>query len=139
MNWQKPVIRKLMKKKKLIMVFYIPLFLLGIFYVYMMDKKQINDRETAPKIRFEVSLDELYVTSISFERNDLYLNEVLYDAGGISSYSRVHSKNGLIRLRDIAPPFTLTKKANNDTLQIIKQNKKMYLLVTEEIRYARNN
>jgi len=126
-----------MKKKKLILTIYIPLFLLGILYFYVMNKRDLNKREIAPKIKFETKLNDLYVTSISFDRNGLYLNNVLYNAGGISGYSIVHFKNGLIKLRDIKPPYVLSKKVNNDTLRISKNDVNYYLLVTQEIEYSR--
>lgn len=126
-----------MKNKKIILPIYIPLFLLGILYLYIMNNRDLHEREIAPKIRFETKLDDLYVTSISFERNDLYLNKILYNAGGISSYSRIKAKNGSIELEDIKPPFILSKKVNNDTLRINKNNLNYYLLVTEEIKHAR--
>ncbi|WP_116787545.1 hypothetical protein [Flavobacterium psychrotrophum] len=103
-----------------------------------MNERDLNKREIAPKIRFETKLNDLHVTSISFERNDLYLNKVLYNSDGISSYSRVHFKNGLIELQDINPPFVISKKANNDTLKISKSDVNYYLLVTQEIEYSRN-
>ncbi len=126
-----------MKNKKLILLTYIPLFLLGMLFLYIMNKGDLNEREIAPKIRFETKLIDLYVASISFERNGLYLNKVLYNAGGISSYSRVHFKNGLIELQDIKPPYVLSKKVNNDTLRISKNDVNYYLLVTQEIEYSR--
>jgi len=126
-----------MKNKKLILPIYIPLFFTGILYLYIINKRDLNEREIAPKIRFEIKLNDLYVTSISFERNGLYLNKVLYNAGGISSYSRVHFKNGSIELQDIKPPFVLSKKTNIDTLWISKNDVNYYLLVTQEIEYSR--
>ena len=126
-----------MKNKKLVLLAYLPLFLLGMLFLYIMNKGDFNEREIAPKIRFETKLIDLYVTSRSFERNGLYLNKVLYNAGGISSYSRVHFKNGLIELQDIKPPYVLSKKVNNDTLRISKNDVNYYLLVTQEIEYSR--
>jgi hypothetical protein len=124
-------------KEKINLAYFIPVFLLGIVYLYIMNKRDLNRHETAPKIRFEAGLNKLYITEISFERNDLYLNDTLYNAGGISGYSRVHTNNGLIELSDVEPPFTLTKKANNDTLRISKDDSDYYLLVTTEIKFAR--
>jgi len=99
-------------------------------------KKDRQDYENAPKIRFENELD-LHVQKISFERNGLFLNERRYNAGGISGYSRVHLDDSIYKLRNIEPPFRLAKAKQTDTLNIIKGDKRFYMLVTEEIKWSR--
>lgn len=120
-------------------ILYIILVGLGISLMYIIFLRYYPDVKNAPKLFFK---HELYldVKEISFERNHLYLNDTLYDAGGISGYSRVYSSpiNGT-DLMSIMPPFRMEKSANNDTLRIIKENKRYYLVVTKEQNYVKNN
>ncbi|MXN91467.1 hypothetical protein GR160_09520 [Flavobacterium sp. Sd200] len=129
----------MMKKKKAFYTAYIPVFLLGIFYVYKMDQLAENNRKLAPEICFEKGLEELIVKTISFERNNLYFNDTLYNSEGISSYTRVKSKNTVEELSDIKSPFKIKKKSNNDTLEFYKNGKLYYILLTEEINFSQDN
>lgn len=125
-----------MKKKKQIL-FLSTVFIAGIIYVYMMNKRSHDKYMNAPKIRTELALKQIDVEKISFERSGLYLNKVQFNANGISSHSRVHYKDSVVLLRQIKPPFILRKKSSNDTLELIKNNKKYYLLVSQEISYSK--
>jgi len=128
-----------MKKKNLYLL-YIPLFILGIVYLYIMNKRDIDKRNSAPKIRFEDTLN-INVQKISFERNDLFINGKIYNASGISSYSRVknyHSGDSL-SLDEINPPFDLRKGKNNDTLFVIQRANTYYLSIDKEVKFAHGN
>lgn len=114
------------------------LLTLGISLMYFMFLKYYPDIKNAPKLFFE---DELYINvkTISFERNHLYLNDTLYDAGGISGYSRVHSDSKENSLNNMIPPFRIEKSANSDTLKIMKGSEQYYLLVSREQNFVKNN
>lgn len=117
------------------------LMILGFSVVFMIYLSYLPDLETAPKLYYKDSL-YMNVKKISYERNYLYLNDTLYDAGGISSYSKVHSNHmESTYLLRIKPPFRLEKSANNDTLRIIQKKKHYYLILTQEQRFMtdRNN
>lgn len=119
-------------------ILYIILVGLGISLMYMIFLRYYPDVKNAPKLFFK---DELYldVKEMSFERNHLYLNDTLYDAGGISGYSRIHSDTKETNLMSIIPPFRIEKSANNDTLKIIKGSERYYLLIRKEQNYVKNN
>ncbi|RZL44656.1 MAG: hypothetical protein EOO93_27695 [Pedobacter sp.] len=123
------------KNRKLIFL-YVSLVPLSVLFIYIVNRMQYNERENAPIIRFEESLGDVYVKTISFERNGLYLNNILYNAGGISGYSRLIDKNRIVLLEDIQPPFILRKKDNNDTLELVKGDQRLFLNVTNEIKWA---
>ena len=97
------------------------------------EKKVIH--EDSLSISYYNALD-LDVHRISFERNGLLLNGHEYNASGISGYSRLHFIDTIYSLKDIAPPFTLKKKKNNDSLELIKDNQQYLLNITEEINWA---
>lgn len=109
---------------------------------YLYEKFSI---ERSSKINFEYAADSIYVNKIRFERNSLYpkakvfLNDTLYDTY-ITYVSLIHQigSTNKLKLDDILPPFTLTKKENNDTIHIIKDNKKYYLLISEELERRKN-
>lgn len=135
-----------MTKKKNKRILLISLYILaGIIFgigVYQYEKNSI---EKSPKINFEYAVDSIYVNKIRFERNSLYpkakvfLNDTLYNTyiTYISATHQIGATNKL-KLDDIIPPFTLTKKENNDTIYIIKDNKKYYLLISEELERRKN-
>jgi len=112
----------------------------GVLFLYQSHISRIAARTNAPKISFKQGFKERHITSISFERNGLFLNDSLFNAGGISGYSRVHYKGKVFRLKDFNPPFVIrSKKPNNDTLKFLKEGKVLSLLIDEEIRYSRLN
>lgn len=119
-------------------VFYSISLVLSVSLMYVIFLYLYPDIKKAPKLFFK---DELYldVKRISFERNYLYLNDTLYDAGGISEYSRIHSDTYENNLMSINPPFRIEKLANNDTLKIIKGSERYYLLVSREQNFVKNN
>lgn len=136
-----------MTKKKNKRILLISLYILaGIIFgigVYQYEKYRLD---TVPKLDFEYGSDSIYIEKINYKRNALYpkktgiiFNDTLYDTY-ISSVSPIHqmeNKNNL-KFSDILPPFTLTKKENNDTIHIIKDNKKYYLLISEELERRKN-
>lgn len=85
------------------------------------------------------AVDSEEVNSISFERNGLFMNGILYSAGGISGYSRFINTRKLLCLEEIKPPFLMNKGANNNTLSLIKEDRKYYLTISEELKYAEKN
>src|SRR5690606_13521021 len=91
--------------KKTQILFLSTLFIAGIIYVYIINKRSYDKYMNAPKIRTELALKPIDVEKISFERSGLYLNKVQYNADGISSHSRIHYKGSVILLREIKPPF----------------------------------
>lgn len=105
-----------------------------------MNKRQINERNVAPKIRFEESLN-ISVHKISFERNCLFINGKIYNAFGISGYSHVKNYNSIdsLSLDEINPPFNLRKLKNNDTLIITKGANTYYLNIDKEVKFAHGN
>lgn len=114
-----------------------PIFVVfGILLMYFLFQNDIKDKENAPQLFFKDQVS-LKIKKISFERNQLYLNDTLYNAGGISGYSKVHSNNVTTELLNIQPPFLILKEANNDTLKIIKKDSLFYLLVTKEQDYVK--
>jgi len=125
-------------KKTIINKYHILLMILAILFVYFSNMYDENKLKNSPKLNFENSLD-IYVKEISFERNNLYLNDIQYQAYGISGYSKVRllGTNKELTLKKIIPPFKMEKKAKNDTLKI-KKNGVYYLLVTEEINLRKN-
>ena len=118
-------------------VLFVILLTLGVSLMYIIFLKYYPDVKNAPKLFFE---DELYINvkTISFERNHLYINDTLYDAGGISGYSRVHSDSKENSLNNMIPPFRIEKSANSDTLKIMKGSEQYYLLVSREQNYVKN-
>lgn len=110
----------------LILVFIIILILL------VFDIKSPKS-QNLPRLNFETSIKK-EVKKISFKRNGLYLNKQQYNASGISWYSKFTGQDTILALDDIKPPFQLNKKADNDTLYLIKNNKIYYLLISNEIR-----
>lgn len=110
----------------------------GLSFMFLLYQFDIRKKQSAKELFYK---DQCYieVERISFERNYLYLNDKMYNAGGISGYSKVHStiNNALTKLIHIKPPFTIQKKENNDTLDIIKNDSLYYILVTEEQDYFR--
>ncbi|WP_447635374.1 hypothetical protein [Flavobacterium microcysteis] len=119
-----------MKNKKTITL-YIITILLSIPTFYFIQKKKEEDRKNAPYIDFKNEL-KILVNRISFERNELYLNEKYYNANRITDYTDVYyNKSISIKLDKIPPPFLMQKKANNDTLFIIKDKKYYYILISK--------
>ena len=116
--------------------FIITIVILGVIFSYVMFRKSHQDYLNAPKIRFENAIN-LDVKKISFERNGLFLNGQQYNADGISGYTEVHHDDSIYKLGDMQPPFHLAKAKQNDTLFIIKGDKRYYLLVTEEIKRSK--
>jgi|GEM_PF-4325218 len=127
-----------MKKNKIIVIVYLILFPIGLYFGYSMLKKEKEKFKNAPKLNFESSID-IEVKDISFERNGLFLNKIEYNSSGISGYSEFYGNDTIIDFYAFKPPFHLRKKSYNDTLKIIKNEKEMYLLVTEEIKYRLND
>lgn len=134
-----------MKKNKRILI--ISLYILaGIIFgigVYQYEKYNL---EKAPKLDFEHKNDNFLIKKIEYKRNALYpkktgviFNDTLYDTY-ISSISPIYQLNSENKLQfsDILPPFILTKKENNDTVHIIKDNKTYYLLISEELERRKN-
>ena len=122
-----------MDKKKRTLILLPPIFIIGIAFVYTMNKREREKLANAPKINFENELKDIEVYSTSFERNGLFLNKKQYNGHGISWYSKVIYNNDTLSLGDIKPPFHISKKSNNDTLKITKGEKELYLLVSNEI------
>ena len=123
-----------MKKIVLHILFYI----LGFIVLVAIYIRNLPDLKNAPKLYYRDSL-YLYVKKISYERNNLYLNGTLYDAGGITGFSVVNiNDTKSIDLWYIKPPFKIEKFANNDTLKIIKNDEQYYLLVTKEQEWLKN-
>jgi len=113
-------------------IFLIGLLLsLSIPTFYFIQKKKEEDRKNAPYIDFKSEL-KILVNRISFERNELYLNEKYYNANRITDYTDVYyNKSDSIKLDKIRPPFLMQKKANNDTLFIIKDKKYYHILISK--------
>ena len=109
----------------------------GTCYIYITDKAETEKYKTAPKIRMEHRLNSLLVNEISFERNGLYLNNIQYNADGISGYSKLHSNDSIFRFSRIKPPFVLRKKENNDSLELIKDNRSYFMNVSFEQEWAK--
>lgn len=107
---------------------------LGILYKFITDRDE--SRKNAPMIAKEPELKETNVGRISFKRNGLFINDKKYRAGGISGYSRVPGEDGVFKLSKIEPPFIIRKKADNDTLEVIRGSQKLYVMVTEEQEWA---
>lgn len=105
----------------------------GLSFVYYINEKSREEFLNAPKIRKEHKLEDLQVNRIKFDRGGLYLNGKEYNSGGISGYSKVHFEDSIISLDEVEPPFIMRKKENNDTLEFIKEDRKLYLLVSEEL------
>src|SRR5690606_15882103 len=134
----------MIKKKNKKMTWVLPVVIVvGIIYsycIYLYEKKSI---EKAPKIDFEHSIDSTYVQSIEFPRNafyfktGIYLNDTLYDTF-INHGSQTYGLKEVIAFRNLLVPFVVTKNGNNDTLHIVKDNKKYYLLISEEMERRRN-
>ena len=120
-------------KKTIVNKFDLLLLILAIPFFYFTSIYDENKLKNSPKLNFENSLD-IYVKEISFERNELYLNDIQHQAYGISGYSKVHL---LGTNKEFIPPFKMEKKEKNDTLKI-KKNDVYYLLVTEEINLRKN-
>lgn len=124
-----------MNKRKIffwVLVFIFSFILFAYVFRYSNEQYLIKFRG-APVISFKDSID-LNVYKISFERNGLYLNNKIYNAGSISAYSKLHKADVVYQLDEIKSPFKLRKEKNNDTLHIVKDNEVYYLLVTEERR-----
>lgn len=126
-----------MKKNKTILIIYVIVICIGIYFAYIMLTREIKKHKNAPAIDFVNSVD-IEVKDISFERNGLFLNGKEYNANGISAYSKFYYKDSYLEFESINVPFILRKHKQNDTLKIIKDEKEMYLLVTEEIEYRKN-
>lgn len=108
---------------------------LGILYKFITDRDEW--RKNAPIIAKESELKETNVGRISFERNGLFINDKEYRAGGISGYSRVLGRDGVFKLDEIEPPFILRKKGNNDTLELVKDDRSYFMNVTVEQEWAK--
>lgn len=133
-------------KERKKMTWILPIVIVsGIIFIwsrYLYEKSSI---ENSSKINFEHVVDSIYVSKIRFERNSLYpkakvfLNDTLYDTY-ITYVSTVYKAGttGKFKLDDVHPPFTLTKRENNDTIYLIKGDEKYYLLISEEME-RRNN
>jgi len=106
----------------------------GVLLFYFVTQYNKAKLEKAPKLDYEHSIDSLYVDKISFGRGNFRVNGVIYNAFGISSYSKIHNEDESFDLYKLPPPFILSKEANNDTLKILKDNKQYYLLISEERR-----
>jgi len=110
------------------------------YFIYLYEKKSI---EKAPKIDFEHSLDSIVVSSIEFPRNafyfktGIYMNDTLYDTF-VSHGSQIYGSQEIEVLRKLPVPFVVSKKSNNDTLYLIKNDTKYYLLISEEIERRKN-
>lgn len=130
------IIQSMTKKKNRSMIYWqYPIVIIGgALLFYFVTKYNKAKLEKAPKFDFEQSIDSLYVEEIDFPRGSLYINGIMYNAFGISSYSKIHSKKESTILFELPPPFLMTKEANNDTLKIIKDGKQYYLLISEERR-----
>ena len=118
-------------------IIFIGFAILGIVFLFINLSKDNKVRQTAPKINYDTAIN-IYVNTVSFERNGFFINDIDYNSYGISSYSRIHlyeSKN-IVTLNKIKPPYHLYKKENNDTLNIDKKNIRYYLKLKEEINYA---
>lgn len=116
-------------------------FVLGFLLLFMMIyffTGYNHGRKNNPSIAYSTALN-LNVKSISFERNGLHINDTTYIAGGVSWYSRLHYSNRVFRLNEIKPPFYISKKNNNDTLTILKDSRKYYILISEETNYSKNS
>lgn len=123
-------------KKSSQFIFLIIVTVIGIIFVYSMNKNSRNKLINAPKIRKKTAFN-LNVKTISFERNGLYLNKKQYNSGGISWYSKFHlaGSDSIYTFDDIKPPFTLQKSNDSDTLKLLQNNRKLYLLISEELQY----
>ena len=126
-------IKNSMDKKLAVLV--LSILIAGIVAFWFQSKINRSEFLRLPKIRKELSLDTIEVSKISFERNGLIINGRQYNAGGISSYSNVNFNDMTLKLEDIKTPFILTKRKNNDTLEIIKGDDKMYILISDELRF----
>jgi hypothetical protein len=107
-----------MSKKHVVFSIIAVLIVLGlIICVVEFETKKIKH---TPLISYKTPLNT-EVQTISFERNSLNINDMMYSAGGISWYSEY--KDSVSTLDQVKPPFRLFKFENNDTLQIIKDGK----------------
>lgn len=122
-----------MQKKDQI-IFLSIIFIVGIIFSFIMIKNNRNELINASKIRKESAIN-IDVKSISFERNGLYLNRTQYNSGGISWYSKFYSNDTVYSFEDIHPPFILQKSGGSDSLNIFKNNEKLYLLISKELRF----
>ena|SRR5690606_6816082 len=123
-----------MKKRKLIYLQYPIVIIGGALLFYFVSRYNRLEMENAPKLDFEHAIDSIYVDKIGFGRGNFRVNGIMYNAFGISSYSKIHNKDESFDLYKLPPPFILSKEANNDTLKIIKDDKQYYLLISEERR-----
>ena len=114
-------------------IVFIAFVIFGIVFFVVSLNEDAKKFERAPKINYNVAID-LYVNTVSFERNGLYIDDIEYNAYGISGYSRVHSYNSksVMTLDELQPQYHIYKKANNDTLHIEKGDVKYYLLANQE-------
>jgi len=124
-----------LKKKVLTLLLYIVVGTLGLAFIIYNFSREVDKRNNAPSLNFGCAINTI-VRKISFERNGLYINDTLYNAGGISWYSRLYSKAGVFNFSSFKTPFTLRKAVNNDTLHLIKEYSKYYLVISEEVKYA---
>lgn len=77
---------------------------LGLASVIYYGEERAERRNSAPMLSYRSAVNTS-VHTISFERNGFYINDTMYNAGGISWYSRVHDKNSTFTLNKIAPPL----------------------------------
>lgn len=129
---------KIIMKKKTLIKFNIVMAILIVPFLYFTNMYNEKKIQNSPKLNFENSL-VIYVKKMSFERNGLYLNDIQYQAYGISGYSKVYlsGTNNKLTLKEITPPFKMEKEEKNDTLKI-KKDRNYYLLITQEIKASRN-
>ena len=104
----------------------------GALLFYFVSRYNRLEMENAPKLDFEHAVDSIYVEKIDFGRSGLKINGNRYNAFGISAYAKIHNEKKSLELYKLSPPFTMSKKANNDTLKITKNGKQYYLLISEE-------
>ena len=73
--------------------------LLQYYWVFLLfisfRKKKEEDRKNAPYIDFKSEL-KILVNRISFERNELYLNEKYYNANRITDYTDVYCNKATV-------------------------------------------
>jgi hypothetical protein len=118
------------KKVSVVILLFMAAPLIAILFFHIAENMHRNELSYAPKIRKEDVIDDLDVRRISFDRGSLFLNKKRYDCY-ISFFTKVHSQDSIFSFKNMPPPFLIRKEANNDTLEIIKDDRKFYIILSE--------
>lgn len=129
-----------MNSKKIF--FIIMLFVGLIFFIYLI-KQNESYQSTLKEIKFEDSLN-IEVKDAYNERGIYILNDKYF----VSSATFIIGKNTIQvqddavwrpsgskhipRISDVTAPFLIIKSKNNDTISIVKDENKMFLLLTND-------